>query len=306
MSPSDRSAKQAVRFAFLLLAMGGILTVRPCSISPKPATHLSAPRAVIITGQITDVLCPACDTVIDTTRFDLKVDTSTGLAIEKKIKRFNHFKTLQQIERYKKAGSLSADSTWGLSRSVNCEACELVITPLDAFALPPNVTQVSVYLYDLDAQCRSVGIRLADRQKYLGKYVTLVGQLEQNAAMAEIIVATYSISSYLSLAAVNKPEELLTAVDYRTAMHTGFKNLNLILELGKDLVRLDRARTLVRKKEIVRNLMYHKFYLQSPDSFRQMLEANLSQSGQKTIEKLAAEQKRIAAAWRAERGSGSE
>lgn len=287
-------AYRIIAAALLMLATAAL----PCSIALTPAIRMDSQRAVIITGVISEIFCPACDTLLDTTRLSRDIDTSIGLAIEKKIKKYNLNKTMLQIEHYKKLGLLAEDSSYALQRRVICDACEIVIKPLNAFSLPPPVNEISVYLYRLDQECRSAGIRINDRDKYIGKYVTLVGQLEANTEKPTIIVSTFSINSYLSISNTLDSATLFTEVAYRGSMEENFKHLNLILELSKDLVRIDRAKAVGKKKTIVNNLMYHRYYLENPDYFGQMISANLSRIAENEKAKLVAKQKLISDAWR--------
>jgi hypothetical protein len=266
----DTMHKIAVLFIACLLFFDSALPSQSYITVPKhvwPFVKLDAAQAVIIRGVISRVECPRCDTFSDTIRLQLpEIDSLTD--IEKKVRQLEFRKATLGL-------AVSQTCSCAIRQRINCPPCEFILSITDTFSLPVGADQVSFLMSKSEAQKIGAGaFRLDSAQKYIGKKVTLCGVT--NSTNARIVISLSHLMTCIQFLDSNNCTTPLSSKFYYRAMtpHTR-PDVDFRLELFKDLVRLDRAGKTSVKIRLIKNLMYHEYYLGLPHYFAKMVDVNL-------------------------------
>ena len=89
-----------------------------------------------------------------------------------------------------------------------------------------------------------------------------------------------------------------TEINYKSAMKNNFSNINLKVELIKDLIRLYKEKSINRRIKLIKNLMYHKYYLENTKLFEKVIKLNIPDLNENKKKELIKMQKGIAVNWR--------
>lgn len=173
----------------------------------------------------------------------------------------------------------------------NCPACEWRILPQKNGYLPEGVKEIRLKHYSITSLCQTVPERNINKNEYIGKYVSLLGEFELFDSIAEMKFNVFnSNTNYFNLIEFDKETQRYYFKYYKSEKyHAETKNLDIfdrnidfqkakgyndIFYLIKDLIRLDRVTKKENKIKIAKNLMYHSLYQRYPQFFNKMVVNN--------------------------------
>lgn len=270
---------------------------------PQPPTFMISERAVLLNGTVIDIICPPCDTIIDTIdiSYNINIDTMSGTEEERR-KNALRYKLLKlKKEKLRKSYPLINTDSSVIRKRIKCKGCELVIKPLSVFSLPSEIENISVLMYGLTTDRRSFAKRLFDRKKYIGKQFTISGyvsEFHKNSSKAYIKISPLSQNTFMIRLKNSTHYDFSTEIDYKSAMKSNFSNINLKVELIKDLIRLDKEESIKRRVKLLKNLMYHKYYLENTKLFEKVIKHNIPDLDENMEKELIKIQKEISAKWK--------